>query len=111
MFSDTSPNSHHAEEGVQLFCVVSGRHRINGWKLQEKKIFGSNSELSSNYSCPKMQLAVSKASQVLVVSLGTQTEIKMTSCQNVTEGILAVDPSKGINLCQWVMEKQQSKPD
>lgn len=54
MFSDASPNSHHAEEGVQLVCVVSERHRINGWKLQEKEIFGSNSELSSNYSCPKM---------------------------------------------------------
>lgn len=38
MFSDTSPNSHHAEEGVQLACVVSERHRINGWKLQEKEI-------------------------------------------------------------------------
>lgn len=38
MFSDTSPNSHHVEEDLELVCVVSERQRISGWKLQEKQI-------------------------------------------------------------------------
>lgn len=38
MFSDISPNSDHVEEGEESVCVVSERHRINGWKLQEKQI-------------------------------------------------------------------------
>lgn len=38
MFSDISPNSHHVEEGEESVCVLSDRHKINGWKLQEKQI-------------------------------------------------------------------------
>lgn len=37
MFSNISPNSHHVEEGTESVCVVSEKHRINGWKLQEKQ--------------------------------------------------------------------------
>lgn len=80
MFSDISPHSAHVEEGEESVCVVPERHRINGWKLQEKQILA---QIQNYYSCPKMQLTISRASQVLVVSLGTRTEIKMTTCQNV----------------------------
>lgn len=53
MFSDTSPKSHHVEEDLELVCVV--RKTKDQWvEVTGKADFGSNSELSSNYSCPKM---------------------------------------------------------
>lgn len=102
MLSDYSPEGHHEEESVKLVCVVSER-----WKVTGKACSGSNSECISYGSRPKMSLAVSRASEVLVVSLGTQTEIKMTSCQNVIDRTLSSEFKPRCQvLCQGVTEGQ-----
>lgn len=63
------------------FSLCSARKQTQDqWvEVPGKVDLGSNSELSSNDNLPKMQLAVSRAGQVLVVSIGTQTEIKRTT--------------------------------
>lgn len=53
IFSDTF-SRHHVEEVVELVHVVSDRRQDQWVEVTGKADFGSNSELSGNYSCLKM---------------------------------------------------------